>query len=220
MRKQIYIPVLIASLSLAMAQDHKVSILSLTATVQDTFTRKLVDGNVVTKTVSGQFYRDSEGRTRTERDQMVTIQDPTTRTIIVIDARSKVARRFTAPAPRSAATSGPSMSGATRRQEHKDLGTQVIEGVVTRGQEFSVVLPPGAIGNLGPLKQTLEVWHSDELALAVKTVSNDPVNGERVQIYRNIVKGVQVDPSLFRIPPNVQVVDVAPAAHSGSQRLR
>lgn len=220
MLRQMHIPMLIASVSMMMAQDRAVSVPSLTATVEDTFTRKLADGNVITKTITGQFYRDSQGRTRTERDQMVTIQDPTTRMTAVIDTRSKVARRFIAPAPGPASTSGSSMSTVTRRQDHQDLGSQLIEGVSAHGTEFSVAVPPGAVGNLGPLKQSSEVWRSDELALAVKTVSRDPVNGERVQVYRNIVKNARVDPALFKIPAGVQILEVAPATQSGSQKLR
>jgi hypothetical protein len=202
-----------------LAQEQHVPTPSLTATIEDTFTRKLVDGNVITKQTTGRYYRDTVGRTRIERGHIVTINNPTDRTIVVIDTISGTAKRFRRPDQPPSSSVAQSMSETTKRKTYRDLGTQVIEGVVTRGAEFSVVIPPGAVGNLGPLTQTSEVWRSEELGIAVKTVSNDPLNGERVQMYKNIVKGADIDSSLFVVPDDIQEVDVVPDAIKGSHNF-
>ncbi len=200
----------------AMAQSKTPTVPPLTATVEDTFVRTLANGNSVTKTVTGQFYRDAQGRTRIERGQLVTLQDPTTGTTVVIDLSSNAARRFTAPHPVSAT---PSMSTVAGRPPHQDLGTQVISGVPVKGVQSVVTLPPGAIGNLGPITETSEVWYSGSLALAVETKSTDLLNGEHTELFTNIVSGASVDPALFSVPGGVQITDVQPSSRSGSQKL-
>ena len=199
------------------AQNRTPIVSALTATIQDTFVRPLAGGNAITKTVSGQFFRDTQGRTCIVRGQIMTIQDPAAKTTVVVDMSAKIARRFVAaqsPSP------GPSMGSVTGKQASQDLGTQVISGVSVKGMQFTAVLPPGAVGNLGPLTETSEVWRSDELGLTVETKSTDPASGEHTQIFTNIVTGATVDPSLFSIPVGVQVVDVQPSSRSGSQQLR
>ena len=201
----------------ATAQNRTPTLTTVTATVQDSFVRPLAGGNAITKTVSGQFYRDAQGRTCIVRGQVITIQDPSTRTVVVVDMSSKTAKRFVAsqsPSP------GPSMSAVTGKQAQQDLGTQVISGVSVQGSQFTVVLPAGAIGNLGPLTETNEVWRSNELGLAIQTKSTDPVNGEHTQLFSNIVTGAPIDSSLFSVPAGVQVVDVQPATRSGTQKFR
>lgn len=89
-----------------------------------------------------------------------------------------------------------------------------------KGIQFTASVPPGAVGNLGPLTRTSEVWRSDELAFTVETKSTDPINGEHTQLFSNIVAGATVDPAMFTIPAGVQVIDVQPAGQSGSQKLR
>src|SRR5581483_90727 len=145
------------------------------------YTRKLSDGNVVTTSTTGRFYRDSQGRTRTERGNLIVIQDPTKRTTIVIDNSSQTARRFSGlPNPQGA--SGPSMSDVTGAKP-VSLGNQVISGVETRGTRATAVIPAGAVGNMLPITQTVEVWRSDDLALPIMLKSTDPLNGEHVQLY-------------------------------------
>ncbi len=203
--------------SIGVGQSFAPSIPALTATVTDTFVRTLPSGNLVTNTVTGQFYRDSQGRSRTERGQMVVIQDPVARTSVVVDLTSNTARRFSA-GPRT--NPGPSMTDVAGRPAREVLGTQMISGFPTKGFRSTVVVPPGAVGNLGPLSQTIEVWRSDALALTVELKTTDELSGEHTQLYSDIATGTQVDPSLFAIPAGVEVIEVQPAAQAGSQRLR
>src|SRR6266567_4728651 len=97
----------------ALGQRQARSLPSLRADVTDTFTRQLVDGNTVVSTTVGTFYRDQEGRTRTERGNLIVIQDPTIRVTIVLDTKAKTARQFavgqgaraSAPIPSSSSNS-------------------------------------------------------------------------------------------------------------------
>jgi hypothetical protein len=111
------------------------------------------------------------------------------------------------------------MGDVAKSNAYQDLGTQIMFGVATRGAQFSVVVPPGAVGNLGPLTQTSEVWRSEELGIAVKTVSKDPLNGERTQVFKDIVKEPNLDSSLFEVPGDFQVVDIASEPNIGSRSL-
>jgi len=143
MVKTLTVSALLASTLLMAAQNPKPIIASLTATVEDVFVQRLQDGSQINKTIIGNFYRDSQGRTRIDRDKLVTIQDPTTRTNLVIDMGKKVAKRFvlsnidSKPGTNSVL---PSMTGV-KSPERNDLGNKIIEGVTAIGMEFSVVIP-------------------------------------------------------------------------------
>jgi hypothetical protein len=196
------------SVGLAAAQQHPQSVTPLTATVQDTFTRNLAGGNAVVNQVTGNFYRDAQGRTRTERQNLVTVQDPAAHTLTIIDLTAGVARQFTAP---QGTAGGPSMSAALGKNSGKDLGVQSIQGVPARGTRLTSVLPVGAVGNLLPITQVAEFWVSDSLNLIVMEKTDDALQGEHVQVYTNIVAGAAVAPSLFTVPSSMQLVQVAPA---------
>ena len=197
---------------------------AFSATVEDTFTRTLADGNIVTKTVTGQYYRDAQGRSRLERGQIITIKDPTTRTVAIVDSSTNTVKRFVAsPSPEATSSStAVSMGDATAHHPARtDLGTRVLSGVPVKGTRATFTIPGGAIGNLHPLTQTTEIWRSDDLAVAVEVKSIDPINGEHIQVFTNIVTGVTVDPSQFAIPAGAQITDVqAPQKNAASQRLR
>mgnify|MGYP006883220608 CR=1 FL=1 len=96
----------------------------------------------------------------------------------------------------------------------------MINGVMAVGTEFSVAVPPGAVGNLQPLVRTSEVWRSLELALPIRIKSSDPLTGEHVQNYLDIKIVPMVEASLFVVPPDIQVIDVTLAPHRGTQNLR
>jgi hypothetical protein len=96
------------------------------------------------------------------------------------------------------------------------LGNQVISGIQTRGTQATTVIPAGAVGNMLPITQTIEVWRSDDLALPVMLKSTDSLNGEHVQLYQNIATGTQVDPSLFAVPTGIKVIDSVPGSLAGS----
>src|SRR5438067_7739369 len=53
--------------------------------------------NQAATTESGQFYRDSEGRTRVEMGNHITITDPVTRTRYVLDTEQHIAHKMPLP---------------------------------------------------------------------------------------------------------------------------
>src|ERR1700682_2980269 len=196
---------------LAVAQQNQQKTLvppTLAAEFEETHTRQLTDGNTVVNRVTGQFFRDNQGRTRLERGNVVIIKDPVAQTLVVLNASSQSARRFSMVRNTQAfdGTASPG-TGITGGQQ-VDLGTQLMEGEEVKGKQFSLVVPAGAIGNKQPIQQVSEMWRSDKLLLLLLVKSKDTLNGERIQRYHNIRAGVDVDPALFTIPKGFQVVDV------------
>jgi hypothetical protein len=190
------------------------------------------------------IYRDSQGRTRTERKMtsgpnaadaplIVEISDPVANVGYILDLENKVAHRFTYPAApaqqramaavpagvigggggsRSGTFSGsiapPPTAAARPRAESSqvDLGTQMIEGVLAKGQRFVQTWPVGSQGNDRPFQTTSENWMSAELKLAVLTKSVDPRTGENSMKLLEISR-LDPSPMLFLPPPDYTVVD-------------
>lgn len=88
----------------------------------------------------------------------------------------------------------------------ESLGSQVIEGVNVEGRKITRTLPAGMMGNDRPLVSVTESWFSPELRITVLTKHSDPRIGESVMQLRNIDRA-EPDSSLFRAPPDYQVVD-------------
>lgn len=80
------------------------------------------------------------------------------------------------------------------------------------------MIPPGAVGNIRPIPQVIEVWRSEDVALPLLTKSSDALNGEHRQSYRTIINGGHVDSSLFVTPPDFQVTELTSEPASGSKR--
>ena len=206
-------------------------------------TQTLADGTHITqKTQVTKLFRDSEGRSRTERSlfrgmngtfdglTIVEIVDPVSGFAYIFDAYNHVAHRF-APeggggqardAEQTRAGSGPTVrvvpsptvhvitpaQSQTDRPEvsTESLGSQVIEGVNVEGRKITRTLPVGLMGNDRPLVSVTESWFSPELRITVLTKHSDPRMGESVTQLRNIDRS-EPDSSLFRVPPDYQVVD-------------
>jgi hypothetical protein len=173
-----------------------------------------------------QRYRDSEGRTRTERSvfaprifpaveipTIIEIHDPVAGYSYVLDTQNHVAHRSrltvrTPPTgvrraiPPAATTS--TRDGITTTRE--PLGTQVLEGVNVVGSRTTTVIDTGAQGNDAPITTTMESWFSERLGQAVLTRLSDPRNGESTTRLTNISLS-EPDPTLFQIPADYQMVD-------------
>lgn len=245
----------VSCVACAWAQESSRSLPSLSATIEDTYTRKLADGNVVSKTVTGKFFRDAAGRTRLESGNLVVLRDPAERTVVVLDLQSRVARRLVAdatpqqagaaapagaaspanpgaltelaetplgggefsksawqvpagapkdlPPPPSSEVIGSLKSPGTRSPV--DLGVQTISGVEAEGKRLSTVIPPGTVGNLGPITHVSEVWFSQRLGVPVLSKSSDPLNGDHIRQYSDVVTGASLDPALFEIGADFRV---------------
>ncbi len=213
------IPTLFVLSRCALAQFSPV-----TATLVSTDERFLANGTSKVTTTSQDYRRDAAGRTRTASDVQAVIFDPATRTKIILDLKAQVATVQPEPAaaPGPAATAGVSAASPTAGGRpasiHKpilSLGRQNVAGVPATGFRAEVVMPPGAAGNIQPLRVVSELWRSDDLQIPVKTsttesnilMSGDRVTRRRTQSYVNIATPSQMDPSLFAIPPGFQVVN-------------
>jgi len=191
-------------------QGGQSTVVSLTATIDDVFTKYLANGNVITKRITGLFYRDSHGRTRIDRGDLVIIQDPTTQTNIVINMKTKLARRLVSSSSNAKPASAPTILSIKKNSPYKDLGSRIMDGIAAKGIEYSLTVPSGAVGNRDPIRQITEVWYSEHIALSLMTKASNPLDGDHLQTYHDIVQGATVDPGLFKIPTDVRVEDVKP----------
>jgi len=160
--------------------------------------------------VTVKMYRDSAGRTRTERPTLVTIEDPVAqvRYTFALNTADKVAHKESlqtphaapAPAPQHASTE-PSARPETTTEK---LGRQTMEGVTVEGERRTTTWPAGSRGNDQPITMVDEVWKSPELKVAVLFKRNDPLTGEAARRLTNIVR-TDPDPSLFHPPADYTI---------------
>jgi hypothetical protein len=182
----------------------------ITATITDTYVKPLADGNTLTNTVSGNLYRDQNGRMRIERGANVWIQDPVAGFSAVLDTGAKTATVLVTPG-RTAVASAPAANAAAgapgstaSRSPTVDLGTQVLSGFPAAGSQFTSTIPIGAIGNILPIVTTTEVWISKDLHLPLLVTVSNSLNGQHTTAYSNIQETSQLAASLFAIPAGYQ----------------
>lgn len=198
----------------------------------------LADGtHIRNSSPATKFYRDSEGRTRTERPVLpqvegsvaaspvlVEINDPVAHARYILDTVNKVAHRQEPPVPGTqahsrggtadvravtplSASQAQGRAGGPESTTEK-LGTQVMEGVQVEGTRHTITWPAGARGNDRPITEINETWRSPELMLIVLSRRTDPATGERTTRLTNISRS-EPDAALFQPPPDFSVVDEA-----------
>ena len=101
----------------------------------------------------------------------------------------------------------------------EDLGTRMIDGVLTTGTRRTTIIPEGMQGNDRPMKTTNEFWASKELELTLLSVDYSPLNGTTTTRYENFTTA-EPDPSLFMVPGNYSVVDEKRALPSSGESNR
>jgi hypothetical protein len=192
----------------------------------------LLDGTHIRQTLQRTvFYRDSEGRTRTQRilmpaDQSVTsegvgvieINDPVAGVQYVIDPHSHTAQKSNlGRIDKQTAIDGPLSStnpllaaANVSRQDpaisKESLGRQRMQGIDVEGVRIVVTFPQGFMGNDRPIKNVSETWSSSQLKLLVLSTVSDPRNGELVTKLSRVSQ-TEPEPSLFRIPPDVSLIN-------------
>jgi len=195
------------------------------------------DGTKIVRPDQSNFiYRDSAGRTRTERHipspptgkqvevpAVPEIFDPVAGCIYYLEVANRVAHRVEVPQPLRVITpprglvfpkAGPVMMGGAPGASpsvkpeffSESLGSQVIEGVLTEGRRMTTTYPVGAMGNDRPLSATTEDWISFYLNAVVLSKTSDPRQRERIQALVNISQA-EPDPALFQVPPGYKVID-------------
>jgi hypothetical protein len=96
----------------------------------------------------------------------------------------------------------PGIPRAPAIKEVVELGEQMINGVLALGKRYSL-----------PQMSTSEIWTSQDLQLLVRSALNDPLTGTScVTDMKNIKAGKQLDPGIFKVPPDFQIVSPAPPA--------
>ena len=198
------------------------------ATVTDSVTQKLADGNTIQRTTTAQVARDSQGRTYEQLTitggpfaqngptTLTFLTDPVAGYTYVLNPNTKVAERRAIRVPGAngaappAGPRGPRTHGRdSANRVETDLGTQVINGVTAQGKSVTHTIPAGEIGNSQPIVSTIETWYSPDLQIPVLSKRSDPRMGQSVYAVTNIQRS-EPAASLFQVPSDYTVKD-APA---------
>jgi hypothetical protein len=203
------------------------------ADIISTYDRTTPSGERLHREMRSKIYRDTQGRTRREVEQItpstgqkrvsVLIMDPISNTVISLDPQTTTAHvrdgSIITP-PKQTVRSGPesltappvASSGAAERaastEEAKveELGTQVIEGLTVKGTKITTPLAPAAGGNKQPRLLITSTWVSEELHIDVLTEIDDVPENHRTIRLVNIVR-TEPESWLFEIPSGYAVVD-------------
>jgi hypothetical protein len=95
------------------------------------------------------------------------------------------------------------LSGGVSGISTEQLGTRQIEGVAAEGTRTTMTIPPGQIGNIGPIEVVTERWFSKELQEAVLITRRDPRSGDTTYRLTNIVRR-EPPPDLFMVPADYE----------------
>ena len=193
-------------------------------------TQTLSNGNVISRKVTVNVYRDSSGRTRTERTMtgggpgqtetaatprtVVTIHDPVAGTTSELDTTSKTAHTMNMP---GRGNGGPRANAAVNNGNRpgrgpandpnvttENLGMQTVNGVQANGTRVTRTIPAGRIGNAQPIQMVTETWRSPDLQVPVMVKTTDPRRGTTVTQLTNITRS-EPDPTLFQVPSDYTV---------------
>jgi hypothetical protein len=194
--------------------------------------RNFADGNRIDRGANARWYRDSQGRTRIERDvpaEMLTgnpqmeplqilITDPVRGERYLLQPHTKMAVVFKMgrieerrPAPEAPAIFvmwgghiyGPDEPGWSKQES---LGEQSIEGVRAIGARRQYTLSTGTVGNEKPIVLTVEQWYSPDLGLLLKK-SSRATTGAALNVVIESVVRADPDPALFTIPADYKRMD-------------
>jgi hypothetical protein len=183
-------------------------------------TQTLPDGNQITRTSTGTFARDSQGRTRRDltlesigpwaaegkpAPHVAFINDVVAGTQYILQPDQKTARKMvrSVRGPRGSENPRPSRP-VDENVVSTSLGTQTINGVSAEGTRYTRTIPAGMIGNAKPIITMSERWYSSELQATVMSKRSDPRTGETVFQLTNVQRG-EPDSSLFQVPPDFTI---------------
>jgi hypothetical protein len=193
----------------------------------------LGDGAQLDTSEVSQFYRDSQGRTRTERTvdggTNIQILDPVASVRITLNPAAKTATRIAmAPAAArggrggganadiEAALQQRAVAGEVRtaaattnpQLRREDLGFQMQSGVMAQGTRVTRTIPAGAIGNNRDILVVNEQWYSKDLQMMVKTSNSDPRYGVTTYEMMNISQAAP-DAGIFMVPAGYTITEQA-----------
>ena len=192
------------------------------------------DGSKITNFSYYRWYRDREGRRRTEtfsgqsgesarpgeKAVIVTIDDNVAGVSYILhpDTHSGHKRIQGGPTTRLPAHAPGNAPPPTRRlpatqeapcrevdAEEIDLGTKVIDGLELEGTQVTKTLPSGLFGMTGRrVAATQEEWYSEDLEEVVLMVMRGPRSGERVGRLTHIVRE-EPPADYFRVPSDYTI---------------
>ena len=203
------------------------------ADIISTYDRTTPSGESLHREMRSKIYRDTQGRTRRETEQispttgqklvLVLINDPVSNTVTSLDPRTMTAHILDGSIitpPKQAVRSGPESptgppvassvavepAASTAEAKAEELGTQVIEGLTVKGTKITTPLASAAGGNKQPRTLVTSTWVSEELHIEVLTEIDDVPENHRTIRLVNIVR-TEPEAGLFEIPSGYAVVD-------------
>jgi len=202
----------------------------LTATEVYRSTQVLADGTRVDLNDASRFYRDDQGRMRTESKGSVVIFDPVAGFVYFPRAEYKTYRQspignasgWTWVAATGSVTSvtsagakqapgDPAALVAQRRfglpasaPVTETLAPQTVNGILANGTRVIITIPKGALGNDRDIKVVNERWYSDDLKVLVKSTNTDPRYGVTTYDLTQVALGPP-NPALFQVPGDYEL---------------
>lgn len=196
------------------------------ATITNSTTQTLQDGNTIQHTTNGSVARDSLGRTYEQLTvngthfgqngpaTLTFINDPVAGYAYTLNASTKVAFRRAIKTPPAGPPPGGAHPGGHRDgnapdnadRVTTDLGTQVVGGVTATGKSVTLTVPAGAMGNSQPIVTTSETWFSPDLQIPVLAKRSDPRMGQTTYSLTNIQRA-EPAASLFQVPSDYTIKD-------------
>jgi hypothetical protein len=199
----------------------------VSATEERHTVQTLGDGTNLENSSSNLFYRDSQGRTRSEQTTQgktaILIYDPVAGFTARLDPVARTAVRSNLPGMASTGTlsagsgtllqardaaggllQSATLPGDDQEVNREDLGTLNQNGVAAQGTRTTLTIPLGKIGNDRPIRVVNERWFSADLQMVVKSINSDPRFGTTTYQLTNIGRA-NPDASLFQIPSDYSV---------------
>jgi hypothetical protein len=197
------------------------------ATKETQTIQTLSDGTHITRKSHTRFYRDSQGRIRTElflpvppnsstdEPMQILINDPVEGVTYSLNPRNHTGTRNDfrrmvpqQPPPKPPASTPPPQPPRQLlpKPTSEDLGMQMIDGLWARGRKMTMTIPVDTQGNDRPLVTVTETWFSEELQAEVLIKRSDPRNGDSTDRLTNIDRS-EPDPSLFRPPADYTITE-------------
>jgi hypothetical protein len=196
-------------------------------------TRQTADGNRFSRTSTVHFYRDTQGRTRIERQvslpqlnangeqnaqSFIEIRDPVSNALIMLNPRIKTAVTHTAvhlhtsePAstmPRVFAQFAGIRIGPHDRgwSAPVSLGEKSVDGLSAIGTRQVYTIPAGSkFGNQKAVTITVEQWYSPALGMILSRTGTANSGGQTSYHLEQIVQA-EPDASLFTIPADYRKI--------------
>ena len=168
-------------------------------------TQKLADGNRISQKSTATMYRDSEGRTRREETlgaigpwasnsepvRTVFINDPVSKTHLVLDSRTKTARKMPSPEIRTLPANGAAMADARAKKDiffDTAVAPGAPAGIAIQGDMVKHVMVNGDVGGIA--QASTGAMHSVTMALPGP---GNPENTKTESLGSQMIDGVRAD---------------------------